>query len=45
MKRISVFLTKQQIAALQDVAAQTGLKFAELIRRMIDAGLKALEKR
>jgi predicted DNA binding CopG/RHH family protein len=41
MKRISVFLTEQQIAALQALAKETGLKFAELLRRIVD---KALEE-
>jgi hypothetical protein len=39
MKRVSVFLTEQQIAALHALAAQTGLKFAELLRRIIDNAL------
>lgn len=45
MKRISVFLTEHQIAALQEMAAQTGLKFAELLRRMIDETLEQFHER
>lgn len=45
MKRISVFLTEQQIAALKDMAAQTGLKFAELVRRLIDKALEEFRER
>jgi predicted DNA binding CopG/RHH family protein len=45
MKRVSVFLTEQQIAALHALAAQTGLKFAELLRRILDAALAHEEKR
>jgi hypothetical protein len=41
MKRISVHLTEQQIAALQQLVQLTGLKLAELIRRIIDEGLAA----
>jgi hypothetical protein len=45
MKRISVFLTEGQIAALQQGAHETGLKFAELVRRAIDQYLAALDVR
>lgn len=41
MKRVSMFLTEQQIAALQALAAETGLKIAELVRRLLDQGLEA----
>ena len=44
MKRVSVFLTEQQIAGLQQYAKATGLKFAEVLRRIIDAAL-AQERR
>lgn len=40
MKRTCVFLTPQQIAKLERLAAKTGLKMSELIRRFIDAGLE-----
>jgi hypothetical protein len=40
MKRISVNLTEQQIAALQHWSQKTGLKFAEILRRIVDAALK-----
>jgi hypothetical protein len=45
MKRVSVFLTEQQIAALHALAAQTGLKFAELLRRIIDEALEEERQR
>jgi predicted DNA binding CopG/RHH family protein len=44
MKRISVFLTEQQIAALQAMAAQSGLKFAEVLRRLIDKAMDRVLK-
>ena len=44
MKRISVHLTEQQIAALQQLSKETGLKFAELLRRIIDEGISARRK-
>jgi hypothetical protein len=40
MKRISMFLSDTQIAALKKASKRTGLKVSELIRRFIDAGLK-----
>lgn len=39
MKRYSTFLTEYQIAELQAWAAASGLKQAELLRRIIDRGL------
>jgi hypothetical protein len=41
MKRISVFLTIKQIAGLKDWSQTTGLRFGELLRRILD---KALEE-
>jgi hypothetical protein len=40
MKRISMFLSESQIAALKKASKRTGLKMAELVRRFIDDGLK-----
>jgi hypothetical protein len=40
MKRVALFLTEVQIAALRKAAKRTGLKMAELVRRFIDEGLK-----
>ncbi len=40
MKRISMFLSDTQIAALKKASKRTGLKVSELIRRFIDEGLK-----
>jgi Ribbon-helix-helix domain len=45
MKRVNVYLTEQQIAALQQLSKQTGLKFAELMRRMIDEGITASKEK
>jgi Arc/MetJ-type ribon-helix-helix transcriptional regulator len=41
MKRINVYLTDQQIAMVEHLVQQTGLKFAELIRRLLDEALQA----
>ena len=40
MKRVSLFLSDSQIAALKKLAKRTGIKMSELIRRFIDEGLK-----
>jgi predicted DNA binding CopG/RHH family protein len=40
MKRISMFLSESQIAALKKLSKRTGLKASELIRRFIDEGLR-----
>jgi hypothetical protein len=40
MKRVSMFLSDSQIAALKKLARRTGIKMSELIRRFIDEGLK-----
>jgi hypothetical protein len=40
MKRVSLFLTENQIRQLAALSKRTGLKVAELIRRFIDEGLK-----
>ncbi len=40
MKRIDLYLTEQQIAALQELSRKTGLSVAELIRRAIDYWLE-----
>lgn len=40
MKRVSLFLSEFQIAALKKASKRTGLKVSELIRRFIDEGLK-----
>jgi hypothetical protein len=45
MKRVTLFLTEQQIAVIQEMAATTGLKFAEILRRLIDEGLHAQQMR
>jgi len=38
---VSVFLTYQQIQALRALASETGLKFAKVLRRIIDEALVA----
>jgi hypothetical protein len=45
MKRITLFITEQQIAAIQAMAATSGLKFAEILRRMIDESLARQQER
>jgi hypothetical protein len=39
MKRISVNLTAQQIAALKAWSAATGIRFGELLRRIVDEAI------
>ena len=41
MKKVNLYMTEQQIAALQQLAKLTGLKFAELVRRLLDEGIAA----
>ena len=40
MKRISMFLSESQIAALKKLSKRSGIKVSELVRRFIDQGLK-----
>ena len=40
MKKISVMLTEQQIATLHQIAQETGIRFGELLRRLLDKALK-----
>jgi hypothetical protein len=40
MKRISMYFSDAQIAALKKLAKRTGIKASELVRRFIDEGLK-----
>ena len=40
MKRVSLFLTESEIKGLQKASKKTGLKMAEIIRRLIDDYLK-----
>ena len=40
MKRISMFLSEVQLAALRKLAKRSGIKVSELVRRFIDEGLK-----
>jgi len=45
MERITVFLTAQQKRRLERLAESLGLKFAELLRRLLDEALDAREAR
>ena len=40
MKRTNVHLTEKQIVKLKQIAKNTGLTVAEIIRRFVDDGLK-----
>lgn len=40
MKKTNLYLTEPSIAKLQELAKQTGLSVAELVRRAIDDFLK-----
>jgi Ribbon-helix-helix protein, copG family len=39
MKRVNIYLTDQEITALQQLSQATGLKVAELVRRLLDEGI------
>lgn len=43
MKRVSMFFTEQQIAALKRLQKKTGLAIAELVRRAIDLLIKTYD--
>lgn len=43
MKKISVFLTDRELAEVSAIAERSGLKFADVLRRLIDKGLEASE--
>jgi predicted DNA binding CopG/RHH family protein len=45
MKRICVHLTEHELAALHAIAAKAGLKFAEVLRRIIDKGVDEWRQR
>jgi hypothetical protein len=36
MKRKHIFLSEQQLAALRNIADQTGISLSEIIRRAVD---------
>lgn len=44
MKRIHIYLTEEQVAALDVEAAMTGLKRSEIVRRVVDGGLEEVEQ-
>jgi hypothetical protein len=43
MNRITMFLTDHEVAELDAIVAATGLKFAEVVRRILDKGLEESE--
>jgi predicted DNA-binding protein len=45
MKRVQYHLTESQIERLKAISKETGLSFAEVIRRAIDAYLEDREKK
>jgi hypothetical protein len=45
MKRVSIFLTESEIEGLRKVSERTGVRMAEIIRRLIDNFLKTDKKR
>jgi predicted DNA binding CopG/RHH family protein len=45
MKRITVYLTEQQMKTIEAMVEATGLKFAELLRRVIDKGLEDYDQK
>jgi hypothetical protein len=44
MIKLNLYITKPQREALEALNKKTGLSIAELVRRFIDAGLKAEQK-
>jgi Ribbon-helix-helix protein, copG family len=42
MKRVSMYLSDSQLAALKKLAKRTDTKYSELVRRFIDEGLKRI---
>jgi Ribbon-helix-helix domain len=44
MRKFNLYLTEQQKAALDRLHVKTGTPIAEILRRMIDAGLGKAEK-
>jgi predicted DNA-binding protein len=44
MKKFNLYLTEQQKAALDKLHERTGTPIAEILRRMIDAGLEKAQK-
>jgi predicted DNA binding CopG/RHH family protein len=41
MKRTTIYLTDQQVARIQAIVEASGLKFAEVLRRLLDQALAA----
>ncbi len=44
MLRTNIYLTEPQMKKLKGISKRTGLKIAEIIRSMIEEGLKKYEK-
>lgn len=40
MKRMNIYLTDVQRAHIQELAMKSGLSFAEMLRRVLDVGLR-----
>jgi len=44
MKRTNIYLGDIQYKTLKAIAKKTGIRYSEIIRRMIDEGLKKFKK-
>jgi predicted DNA-binding protein len=44
MKKFNLYLTVQQKSALDKLSEKTGASIAEILRRMIDAGLEKAKR-
>ena len=44
MHRTNIYITEPQMKRLKAISKRTGLKIAEIIRAMIEEGLKKYEK-
>jgi predicted DNA binding CopG/RHH family protein len=44
MKRVTVYLSEHQVTAVQELSHETGLKWAEVLRRLLDEALAERQK-
>ena len=44
MKRITVYITEHEFTAIQHAADTAGIKFAEMLRRLLDEALQQYPK-
>lgn len=44
MKRIAIFLTERQVKKLREYAQGLGIPMAEMLRRLLDDGLRRIER-